>query len=94
MDDANTLVKWSIDNTNKLLGLGWTGDPVDFCWWRNILGWLITALAISLGAPFWFDLLNKLMQLRTSKKDGTNITEAKAQTIIINPQTTSEEAVG
>jgi len=33
-----------------------------------ILGWLITALAISLGAPFWFDLLNKLMTLRGSIK--------------------------
>jgi len=30
------------------------------------LGWLITALALSLGAPFWFDLLNKLMKLRNS----------------------------
>lgn len=29
-------------------------------------GWALTALAISLGAPFWFDLLNKLMKLRTS----------------------------
>src|SRR4029078_3632217 len=27
-------------------------------------GWLITAFAISLGAPFWFDLLNKVTQLR------------------------------
>jgi hypothetical protein len=31
-------------------------------------GFVITAIAISLGAPFWFDLLNKLMQLRTSIK--------------------------
>jgi len=30
------------------------------------LGWLITAIALSLGAPFWFDLLNKLMKLRSS----------------------------
>ncbi len=30
------------------------------------IGWLITAFAISLGAPFWFDLLNKFMQLRGS----------------------------
>ncbi|WP_276482656.1 hypothetical protein [Paraflavitalea pollutisoli] len=27
-------------------------------------GWLITALAVSLGAPFWFDLLNKFVKLR------------------------------
>jgi len=31
-----------------------------------LLGWIITALALSLGAPFWFDLLNKLMKLRSS----------------------------
>jgi len=33
---------------------------------KMIIGWLITALALSLGAPFWFDLLNKLMNLRSS----------------------------
>ncbi len=32
----------------------------------SILGWLITALAISLGAPFWFDMLNKVIRLRSS----------------------------
>lgn len=31
---------------------------------RKILGWLLTALGVSLGAPFWFDLLNKLVNLR------------------------------
>lgn len=33
-------------------------------WLLNWLGWLITALAVSLGAPFWFDLLNRLVNLR------------------------------
>lgn len=28
------------------------------------LGWLLTAVAVSLGAPFWFDLLNKMVNLR------------------------------
>jgi hypothetical protein len=28
------------------------------------MGWLITALAVSLGAPFWFDLLNRLINVR------------------------------
>jgi hypothetical protein len=32
------------------------------------LGWLITALAISLGAPFWFDMLNKIMIVRSTVK--------------------------
>jgi hypothetical protein len=34
--------------------------------WINFLGCLVTAIALSLGAPFWFDLLNKLMKLRSS----------------------------
>jgi hypothetical protein len=33
-----------------------------------ILGWLVTALAVSLGAPFWFDLLNKFMVIRSTVK--------------------------
>jgi hypothetical protein len=34
----------------------------------TILGWLITALAASLGAPFWFDLLNRFVNVRASGK--------------------------
>jgi hypothetical protein len=36
--------------------------------WRHWLGWLLTALAISLGAPFWFDLLNKFIVIRSTVK--------------------------
>jgi len=31
---------------------------------ERLLGWLLTAIAISLGAPFWFDLLNRFVNLR------------------------------
>ena len=31
----------------------------------NLFGFLITAFAISLGAPFWFDLLNRFVNLRS-----------------------------
>lgn len=37
----------------------------------HFIGFLITAIAISLGAPFWFDMLNKLIQLRTSIQPNT-----------------------
>ncbi len=30
----------------------------------RVLGWLLTAFAVSLGAPFWFDILNKVVNLR------------------------------
>jgi hypothetical protein len=45
---------------------------------HHFFGFLITAIAISLGAPFWFDLLNKLMQLRTSIKQDTDSTNTTA----------------
>jgi hypothetical protein len=39
--------------------------PVTFWGWaRRIAGWIFTAVAMSLGAPFWFDLLNKFVNLR------------------------------
>ena len=31
---------------------------------KHSIGWLFTVLAICLGAPFWFDLLNKVANLR------------------------------
>lgn len=35
---------------------------------NHILGWLVTALATTMGAPFWFDLLNKMMVIRSTVK--------------------------
>lgn len=37
-------------------------------WLLKIVGWIITGFAISLGAPFWFDLLNKVMVIRSTIK--------------------------
>jgi len=51
------------------LPLGW-GDgltPDSFWGWViAFFGWIITAIALSLGAPFWFDLLTKVAALRGS----------------------------
>ncbi len=33
-----------------------------------VLGWGITGLAVSFGAPFWFDVLNKFMVVRSTVK--------------------------
>lgn len=59
------------------LPIGWTNraTPTTFlpascdaqswkAWFIRLGGWLLTALALSLGAPFWFDLLNKLVDVR------------------------------
>lgn len=60
--------------------------------WSNLAvalaGWLATAIAATLGAPFWFDLLGKLVKLRSSGSrvesgTGTPVggTEGKASTL-------------
>lgn len=52
---------------------------------NHFLGFLMTAIAISLGAPFWFDLLNKIMKLRTSSKEEINIPVDSAPATKISP---------
>ena len=55
--------------------LGWEGeDPFGLrggvqdwgagTWIAHVLGWFFTAAAVSLGAPFWFDLLSRVAKLR------------------------------
>jgi hypothetical protein len=66
----------TIDQMRHLgLAIGW--DPDDprrwpgtsfWDWFMKAIGLLVTALAISLGAPFWFDVLNKFMFARSAKK--------------------------
>jgi hypothetical protein len=34
----------------------------------SLVGWFITASAVSLGAPFWFDMLNKIIVVRSTIK--------------------------
>jgi len=56
------------DELNELNGLnipiGWDELPDGQGWVSKILGLAFTALALSLGAPFWFDMLNKVINLR------------------------------
>jgi len=47
--------------------LGWTIPPQNANdWILKIVGLLATTLAVSLGAPFWFDVLDNIMQIRAA----------------------------
>lgn len=49
--------------------LGWSADLRPSGWgvlW-HLAGWLLTALLVMLGAPFWFDLLTRLVRARGSR---------------------------
>lgn len=76
------LLKNEIKETKGLAGIGWEDqqlEPLTFhsfhefvasvYWWlRKLAGWIVTGLAISLGAPFWFDMLSKVVQIRMTGK--------------------------
>lgn len=46
---------------------------------RTLVGWLVTAFAIMLGAPFWFDVLAKFVSIRSSGKPPAKEKEAPAE---------------
>lgn len=50
---------------HRIMHCGYT-HPFQQNGWLIFAGWCITALAISLGAPFWFDLLGKVVKFRTT----------------------------
>lgn len=69
-----------------------------YLFYHHFWGFIITAIAISLGAPFWFDVLNKVMSLRTSSKEvpdtSSKSTENNRPITINLKNQTSDEAVG
>lgn len=67
----------NIDQLQQLgVPLGWKKWPQDMAEWINkVIGLLLTALAVSLGAPFWFDLLQKVVNIRAA--GGSPVVSAK-----------------
>ena len=61
----------SVDKLAIPLGWDFEGGPQDLpggweAWVGKVIGLLLTAAAVSLGAPFWFDLLGKVARLRAT----------------------------
>lgn len=51
----------------KTLPIGWsTGAAAGGLGAAQVIGWLLTASAALFGAPFWFDILQRLVQLRST----------------------------
>jgi hypothetical protein len=68
-DLLGNLFGWSNEGaTIARLGQEWRGTAPGWLVWllAHLVGWAITGLAVSLGAPFWFDVLNRFVNLRSS----------------------------
>lgn len=57
-----------VDELNQLgLPIGWNAQTIPSTpteLFNRILGWIVTTIAVSMGAPFWFDLLSRVSSLR------------------------------
>lgn len=62
------------------LPVGWSTEtsPADRGGWSvKVLGLLLSAGAASFGAPFWFDVLDKFMNIRSAGKKPANVEDQK-----------------
>src|SRR5262249_54394654 len=74
-DDPKKRIQAHLQEMRQLgLAVGWdqadarTWPQGGWGWVKKVVGLLVTAVAIMLGAPFWFDLLNKFMVVRSTVK--------------------------
>jgi hypothetical protein len=86
VDSLNNKIIKNIENVRQLdsvlsnvnIPIGW--NNVKFCESKSLfsdlliklIGLLITTIAISLGAPFWFDMLKKIISIRGVGKETEN----------------------
>lgn len=70
LENLRSIVDNEINSIKSPLGLGWAETDFSnygiYDWLAKMLGYIVTALAISMGAPFWFDLLRKIVNVRSS----------------------------
>jgi hypothetical protein len=90
-----------IDRIRQLkLPLGWSVNTSDPRWPDDAIGWLAkllglaaTVVALSLGSPFWFDLLGKVSRLRGTGAQPEPV-GADRQVIVAQLQTESASGSG
>lgn len=76
IEKADSMLK-KIDQIRSPIGLGWNSDEADknLPWWLvKLAGLLLTAIAVTFGAPFWYDLLKKLLPISSKSEKKTETT--------------------
>ena len=79
-------------NALMTLPIGWQSFPatVDSAFAMQVAGWLLTASTALFGAPFWFDLLQRTVQIRgTGEKPAQ---QSKEEPLAPRPVSVDENA--
>jgi hypothetical protein len=70
LNEFRDVLNYEFESVRAPLGLGWEGVSITqmtiYDMITKLLGFILTALAVSMGAPFWFDLLRKVANIRSS----------------------------
>jgi len=68
LEDISLPIGWNPSNLDQQAqeSIGWPVKGWPFPVVRRILGWMLSGLAIAMGAPFWFELLGKFINVRNS----------------------------
>jgi hypothetical protein len=90
LENLGVPVGWSNKGTQiaRRPSVDVTKNPARFFreWLLKIAGLLITGVAISLGAPFWFDLLNRFVSFRTALKPPEATPEKRPRSMSLTTQ--------
>ncbi|MDX2280189.1 MAG: hypothetical protein NW218_11405 [Saprospiraceae bacterium] len=65
------------------LGLGWNESQFKLTttqWLVKLLGWLLSGIAVTFGAPFWFEILKKLISIKSGAGGGGS----GSSTVVVN----------
>ena len=73
LDQLTMPLGWStMEQFNKQVNPRYPAEPKPWHWVLGLIqlifGWLLSAGAITMGAPFWFDLLGKFINVRNAGK--------------------------
>jgi hypothetical protein len=72
------------ESVSSPLGLGWSESQFNLTttqWLVKILGWLLSGIAVTFGAPFWFEILKKLISIKSGAGGGDG---SGSSTVVVN----------
>lgn len=84
LPEFKDLAKSYKETIESPLGLGWVGNQLDLDfsdWVIKILGFILTGISVTMGAPFWFEILKKLISIRSG---AGGISGGGGPTVVVN----------
>ena len=97
--NAKGFVSSQLGALESPLGLGWN-EPENKRslpdWLVKLAGFLLTGIAVTFGASFWFDLLKKMLALRNSAggDSSDNSGASRSRGVSGPPQNTDAQPIG